>query len=108
MGNYVLENVDPYDAYGLLADSIAYFHIKDALYAGAIVPPGAGEARIADILEDHKRYSSADFFVTLEPHLQLFSGLNSLVGRAFENPFKYSNTEDAFKDALNRFKGLGL
>ena len=108
MGNYVLENVEPYEAYKLLADSIAYFHIKDALCEGAIVPPGAGDARIRDILSAHKNYSSSDFFVTLEPHLQLFSGLNSLVGRAFENPYKYSDTESAFKDALRRFKELGV
>jgi sugar phosphate isomerase/epimerase len=108
MGNYVLESVDPYEAYRLLSDSIAYFHIKDALYEGAIVPPGVGKARIRDILEAHKGCVSEDFFATLEPHLQLFSGLNSLVGRAFENPYKYSDTESAFRDALCRFKELAL
>ena len=108
MGNYVLESVDPYEAYRLLSDSIAYFHIKDALYEGAIVPPGVGKARIRDILEAHKGCASEDFFATLEPHLQLFSGLNSLVGRAFENPYKYSDTESAFRDALYRFKELAL
>ena len=97
MGNYVL-----------LSDSIAYFHIKDALYEGAIVPPGVGKARIREILEAHKGCVSKDFFATLEPHLQLFSGLNSLVGRAFENPYKYSDTESAFRDALYRFKELAL
>ena len=49
MGNYVLEGVNPYEAYKLLGDTVAYFHIKDALYAGAIVPPGKGEADIQRI-----------------------------------------------------------
>ena len=87
LGNFVLEGVEPLSAYKLLREHIAYFHIKDALAAGAIVPPGRGEARIAEILSAHREYSKDDFFVSLEPHLQLFSGLNSLAGRSFDNPY---------------------
>ena len=107
MGNYVLEGVKPYsEAYGLLKDSIAYFHIKDALAAGAIVPPGCGEANIKEILEEHARYSKEDFFVSIEPHLQLFSGLNALVGRSFDNPYKYNDAKEAFTDAVRKLKEL--
>jgi len=106
MGNYVLEGVDPLTAYALLREHIAYFHIKDALAAGAIVPPGRGEAKIAEILADHKAYSKDDFFVSLEPHLQLFSGLNSLVGRSFDNPYKYEDTQSAFSDAVIKLREL--
>ncbi len=107
MGNYVLEGVDPYpEAYRLQKDRIAYFHIKDALSAGAIVPPGCGEAKIAEILAEHKRAADSDFFVSLEPHLELFSGLNSLVGRSFENPYKYPDAKTAFKDAAEKLKEL--
>ena len=107
MGNYVLEGVKPYsEAYGLLRDSIAYFHIKDALAAGAIVPPGCGEANIKEILEEHARYSKEDFFVAIEPHLQLFSGLNALVGRSFDNPYKYNDAKEAFTDAVRKLKEL--
>lgn len=107
MGNYVLEGVDPYPkAYELLKDSIAYFHIKDALAAGAIVPPGKGEARIAEILRAHAEYSASDFFVSVEPHLQLFSGLNALVGRSFDNPYKYNDAKEAFTDAVNKLKEI--
>lgn len=107
MGNYVLEGVDPYpEAYRLQKDRIAYFHIKDALAAGAIVPPGCGEAKIAQILAEHKEYADSDFFVSLEPHLELFSGLNALVGRAFENPYKYPDAKTAFTDAAEKLKKL--
>jgi sugar phosphate isomerase/epimerase len=107
MGNFVLENVDPYpEAYELLKKDIAYFHIKDALSAGAIVPPGKGEARIGEILSAHQRYAKDDFFVSLEPHLQLFSGLNALVGRSFENPYQYSDAQSAFTDAVRKFKEI--
>ena len=107
MGNYVLEGVDPYpSAYELLKDSIAYFHIKDSLSAGAIVPPGCGEAKIKEILASHAKYSNSDFFISVEPHLQLFSGLNALVGRSFDNPYKYNDAKEAFADAVRKLKEL--
>ena len=104
MGNFVLEGVEPVAAYQMLQDHVAYFHIKDALYAGAIVPPGKGEACIAEILAGHKSYASEDFFVSLEPHLQTFDGLNALVGRGFENPYKYPDAKEAFADAVQKFR----
>ncbi len=107
MGNFVLEGVDPYpEAYELLKNDIAYFHIKDALSRGAIVPAGKGEAKIKEILSEHREYAKEDFFVSLEPHLQTFSGLNALVGRSFENPYKYVDQKSAFTDALIKFKEL--
>ena len=107
MGNYVLEGVKPYpEAYGMLRDTIAYFHIKDALYEGAIVPPGKGEASIKEILADHVGYAKDDFFVSVEPHLQLFSGINALVGRKFDNPYKYNDQKEAFADAVNKLKEI--
>lgn len=106
MGNFVLEGVEPYTAYELLKEDIAYFHIKDALSQGAIVPAGKGEAKIKEILSAHREYAKEDFFVSLEPHLQTFSGLNSLVGRAFKNPYQYADAKAAFSDAVTKFKEL--
>ena len=107
MGNFVLEGVDPFpSAYELLKPYIAYFHIKDSLAAGAIVPPGKGEAKIKEILSAHMQSAKEDFFVSLEPHLQTFSGLNALVGRSFENPYQYPDAKVAFADAVTKFKEL--
>ncbi|MBP3375721.1 MAG: sugar phosphate isomerase/epimerase [Clostridia bacterium] len=106
MGNFVLEQEEPVAAYKMLRDHIRYFHIKDALYEGAIVPPGCGNAKIGEILSEHKAYAKKDFFISLEPHLQLFSGLNALVGRAFENPYKYNDAQSAFTDAYNKLLEL--
>lgn len=106
MGNFVLDGVEPYPyAYGLLADYIDYFHIKDSLPEGAIVPPGLGKARIADILRSHLARGN-DFVVSLEPHLQLFSGLNSLTGSKFENPYKFNSLEEAFLEAGRRLRDI--
>ena len=106
MGNFVLDGYDPLLAYKLLFDYIEYFHIKDALYAGAIVPAGKGEAKIKEILDDYKANGKKDAFITLEPHLQTFSGLNALVGKSFDNPYKYENREAAFLDAAKKLKEL--
>ncbi len=106
MGNFVLDGYDPLSAYKLLFDYIEYFHIKDALFAGAIVPAGKGEAKIKEILDDYKTNGKKDTFITLEPHLQTFSGLNALVGKSFDNPYKYENREAAFLDAAKKLKEL--
>lgn len=107
MGNFVLESVDPYpEAYELLREYIAYFHIKDALAAGAVVPPGCGDAKIKQILDAQREYAKDDFFVSLEPHLQTFSGLHALVGREFDNPYKYPDQATAFRDAVQKFREL--
>lgn len=107
MGNFVLDGFKPYpDAYELLREYIEYFHIKDSLYAGAIVPAGFGEASIYDILKAHSEYAKGDFIITLEPHLQTFSGLNALVGKGFENPYKFETTEAAFTEAVKCIKGI--
>ena len=100
MGNFVLDGHDPYPgAYNLLREYIAYFHIKDSLFAGAIVPPGKGEAKIKEILDDYRSTATASTFVTLEPHLQTFDGLHALVGKGFDNPYKFENQQIAFRVA---------
>lgn len=106
MGNFVLDGCEPYPhAYGLLRDYIEYFHIKDSLPEGAIVPPGLGKANIAEILSAHASLGK-DFTVTLEPHLELFSGLNSLTDSKFENPYKFDTKEEAFLEAGRRLKDI--
>ena len=107
MANYVIEGYEPYpDAYQKLIKHIEYFHIKDALYAGAIVPAGKGEGKIKEILDDWKKNGTHDVFITLEPHLQSFSGLNALVGRPFVNPYQYENQKTAFTDAVKKLREL--
>ncbi len=106
MGNFVLDGYNPMSAYQLLKDYVEYFHIKDALYAGAIVPAGKGEAQIKEILAVYKASGKKDTFITLEPHLQTFSGLNALVGKTFENPYKYENQKVAFTDAVEKIKSV--
>lgn len=100
MGNFVLGGYEPFSAYIMLKEYIEYFHIKDALFAGAIVPAGKGEARIGEILSDYAKTAKKETFITLEPHLQIFSGLRSLTEITFDQPNKYESQEAAFTDAV--------
>ena len=107
MGNFVLAGIDPYkDAYSKLKKYIQYFHIKDALAIGAVVPPGCGEGQIADILKEYLSERKKDVMITLEPHLQTFDGLNALANKTFDNPYKYENQEEAFLDALKKIRRI--
>ena len=107
MGNFVLDNYKPYpDAYNLLLPYIEYFHIKDSLYQGAIVPAGKGEAQIKEILDDFRKNSKRDAFITLEPHLETFSGLHTLVGKKFDNPYKFENSQISFGVAVESLRAL--
>ena len=105
MGNFVLEQVEPYSAYQMLKHHIKYFHIKDALAAGAVVPPGKGEAQIQKIVNAFVE-TNGETVITLEPHLQTFDGLNALVGRSFDNPYKYPDPQTAFADAVEKLKEM--
>ena len=107
MGNFLLRGYAPYpEAFSMLMPYIEYFHIKDALRERAIVPPGLGEAMIPEILKDYSESSSLPFFVTLEPHLETFSGLNKLTGSKINNPYKFESAEAAFLEAVRRIKNI--
>ena len=106
MGNYVLQQVNAWEGYQLQRPYIEYFHIKDALAKGAIVPPGKGEGEIARILADFAQDHQQVLF-TLEPHLQTFDGLNALVtNKTFENPYQFPDCETAFAEAVKCMKEL--
>lgn len=105
MGNYVLEHYDPVKAYEMTKDYIAYFHIKDGMENGAIVPTGLGEAKIKEILAAHK----SEVIVSLEPHLCDFTGLSSIAGgNELDQSASsgYSDNAAAYRDAARRLKEI--
>ncbi len=65
------------EAYELLKDHVVYMHIKDALADGTVVPSGYGEGHVAEILQalSDRGYEG---FLSLEPHLGTFKGLEFL------------------------------
>ncbi|MFI3237956.1 MAG: TIM barrel protein [Lachnospiraceae bacterium] len=76
--NFVQCDEDTVRAYEMLKDEMVYIHIKDATYADAKpVPFGTGDGQTVKILSDliHSGYEG---FLTLEPHLAKFGGLQDL------------------------------
>lgn len=106
MGNFALEGYDPIKAYGLLKDYIEYFHIKDGFKKGAIVPAGKGEAKIGEILSDYAKNTDRETYISLEPHLQTFSGLGTLTESNLQHEYVYETQQAAFADAVEKLKEI--
>lgn len=76
--NFVEVGQDTREAYDLLRPYLAYIHIKDALAAEKrVVPAGQGDGQVESILSDLFA-SGYRGFLSLEPHLTDFSGLQAL------------------------------
>lgn len=76
--NFVQCGQDALDAYEMLKPYITYVHVKDAVMdTGEVTPAGEGDGHVAEILRclDQEGY---DGFLSLEPHLTDFTGLNNL------------------------------
>lgn len=64
-------------AFGMLKEHIVYMHIKDALANGEVVPAGYGTGEVESIIK--ALYESGyEGFLSLEPHLGSFNGLEGL------------------------------
>lgn len=97
MGNFLLGGYDPEKAYSLLKDYVEYFHVKDALKNGVIVPCGEGDACIENILSAfYKENPSKKVFVSLEPHLVDFVGLSSLATHDLKKEVNFKDEKEAF------------
>lgn len=85
--NFVQAGEDTLKAYSLLKKYISYVHVKDARMAdGSVVPSGLGDGHVKEILADLFA-SGYDGFLSLEPHLFHFSGLDLLEkdGKSMQN-----------------------
>ena len=83
----------------MLKDYVVYIHIKDAVGKGKVVPAGMGHGKVPELLSSFKK-NGYKGFLSLEPHLNLFTGLASLQSdtSAIENTL---NGPDAFTLAYN-------
>lgn len=77
--NFVQCGEDPALCWEQLKQYVSYIHIKDAVYSNnENVVCGAGDGKIAEILRKAIREDGYQGFLTLEPHLTLFSTFQSL------------------------------
>ena len=108
--NFVQCGVDIPKAFEMLEKYIEYMHIKDAFYKdGSIVPAGKGEGHIEEILTKLAGKTQA-IVLTLEPHLQVFDGLNNLEADGeTERTLKdgvYASHKESFKAASDALHSI--
>ena len=76
--NFVQCGVKVYpEAFKMLKDHIVYMHIKDALVNGEVVPAGYGIGGVEEIIKELDT-DGYEGFLSLEPHLGSFRGLENL------------------------------
>ncbi|MCL1819966.1 MAG: sugar phosphate isomerase/epimerase [Oscillospiraceae bacterium] len=102
--NFIQCGEDPAAAWELLAPYVEYLHIKDAKPDGTVVPAGHGGGGIPAILSDFTNRGGGT--LTIEPHLQIFDGLDSLEAGKAENTYTYPDQRTAFDAAVNALKKI--
>ena len=90
----------------LLKPYIEYLHIKDADKDGTIVPAGKGAGKIKETLMALKDMNQT-YFLTIEPHLKVFSGLDKLSNlEELKVQNAYRTSEEAFTAAVDAIRGI--
>ncbi len=65
--NYISANEKPYTyCFPKVKNYIGYFHVKDKIFDGEVMPAGEGDGEVLEIIRELK---DQDLFMTLEPHL---------------------------------------
>ena len=105
--NFIECGYEPYPhGFELLGDRIYYMHIKDADAEQKIAPAGKGIGRIPDILRELDK-REGKLFLTVEPHLRVFKGLESLeTDEKTKMPNTYATSYEAFGAAVDAIKAI--
>ena len=99
------EEAYPY-AFNMLKDYIYYMHIKDATADKKMAPAGKGIGCIPQSIND-LRSVDHKFVLTVEPHLQVFKGLENLEGaHKTKVDNQYTTSAEAFKAAVDAIRSL--
>ncbi len=104
--NFICCDVEPYpQAYNLLCDYIYYLHIKDSSKDKQMMPAGEGIGKIPQTIEALKKYDKT-FILTIEPHLQVFRGIDNLQKQDGEGKVinQYATSAQAFRAAADAVK----
>ncbi len=104
--NFIQSGQDTLEAWEMLREYVYYFHIKDCVKGGGIVPAGLGDGHIAEILAQYKGLASN--VLTLEPHLTKFVGLAALEGddKSEVGSLSFKNNDEAFDCAVDALKKI--
>ena len=85
-----------------IAEKAEYYHIKDALKTGELVPAGEGDGNIDALIKSLRR----DTTFTLEPHLAVFSGYAAVDAHEMKNKYTFNSNGESFDFAVSALKKL--
>lgn len=106
-GNFIYCGERAEGAYSLLKEHVKYFHIKDCLPGGIIVPPGKGNALIPELLSEVNAFVKGDAVLTVEPHLTDFVGLSALsADGGLEHTYTFESPYAAFECAVTEIRRM--
>ncbi|MBQ6419963.1 MAG: sugar phosphate isomerase/epimerase [Clostridia bacterium] len=108
--NFIQCGVEILPAYEKLKDYIEYMHVKDCRMSdGFVVPCGKGDGHIEELLSRFKQ-KDGKRFLTLEPHLKVFAGLEALEQNggadSVKEEFEYPTNRDAFNAACDALHAI--
>ena len=105
--NFIECGYEPYPhGFELIGDRIYYMHIKDADENHKIAPAGKGIGRIPDIIKELDK-REGKLFLTVEPHLRVFKGLEALeTDEKTKMPNTYATSYEAFGAAVDAIKAI--
>ncbi len=111
--NYIQCGVDPLKAYEKVQGYVKYLHVKDAHFEnGEVVPAGKGDGNVAEIIKRFAR-NSGEKFLSLEPHLTVFEGLEGLEADndtinsiAKKTEYVYASKTESFDAAVAALKEI--
>ncbi|MBQ9920755.1 MAG: sugar phosphate isomerase/epimerase [Clostridia bacterium] len=104
MCNFIMANAEPYPySFNLVKDYIEYIHIKDADADHNICPAGEGIGCVYEVMRDLSELRAGKpTYVTLEPHLKIFDGLDQLSAHeVLKRKYTYATSYEAFEAAVN-------
>ena len=82
-------------------------HVKDAIFSEqAIVPAGEGEGKIAEAIAKIDRHTNNAVFLSVEPHLRLFSAYASIDEHKLRGRHTFATSDEAFDCAVSSLKNL--
>lgn len=106
--NFIQCKQDTLAAWNALEPYIDYIHIKDCTQDGTIVPAGKGIGHIPEIIGSYGK-KEGDRFITLEPHLMEFAGLQDLEKDGvsmLRHAYTFKDHREAFDFATETLKEI--
>lgn len=103
--NFIQCNQNTVEAWEMLKERIDYFHVKDCLENGHVVPCGKGIGEVAKLLKEYMTLGGNQ--LTLEPHLTVFKGFDALEQaeqKTLMGEFAYASQREAFDAAVTALK----